>query len=166
MCPLRARFTRFGRLALIAFFWSLLPGSAVFAQQPGIGVRAGVSGDPDQFYFGAHYDTGPIFDRLSFRPNLEVGLGDNQTLVAGNFEFVYWWPIHRHPWSIYAGGGPAVNIFRWDDDHPNHDNGSTDVKPGFNILFGAAHKQGLFVELKLGLLDSPEVKFGVGYAWK
>ena len=154
--------SRFTLVALFAALSLLLSSAPARAQQPGTGVRAGVSGSPDQFYFGAHYDTGPIFDRLSFRPNAEVGLGDNETLVAGNFEFVYWWPIRRHPWSIYAGGGPAVNLFRFSDNR----GGGSDVKPGFNILFGAAHRQGLMVELKLGFIDSPEVKFGVGYTWK
>ncbi len=143
-------------------FALVLFATAAHAQQPGTGVRAGVSGDPDQFYLGVHVDTGPIFDRLSFRPNLEVGLGNGLTSVAGNFEFVYWWPVRSHPWSIYAGGGPAVNIYRHDAEHGNH----TDVQPGFNILLGAAHRGGFFTELKLGLIDSPEVKFGVGYTWR
>ncbi len=154
--------SRFTLIALVAALALLLSGAPARAQQPGTGVRAGVSGSPDQFYFGAHVDTGPIFDRLSFRPNAEVGLGDKQTTVAGNFEFVYWWPIRRHPWSIYAGGGPAVNLFRYSDER----GGGSDVKPGFNILFGGAHRSGFMVELKLGFIDSPEVKFGVGWTWR
>lgn len=34
------------------------------------------------------------------------------------------------------------------------------------MLVGAVHKSGLFAELKLGLIDSPAVRFGVGYAWR
>jgi len=153
---------RLALLMVLVTFLLALTGTAAQAQQPGTGVRAGVSGDPDQFYFGAHFDTGPIFDRLSFRPNAEVGLGDNVTTVAGNFEFVYWWPVRRHPWSIYAGGGPAVNLFRFSESR----GGGSEVDPGFNILFGAAHSRGLFAELKLGFIDSPQVKFGIGYTWK
>ncbi len=154
--------SRFTPIVLLALFSLVLLAAPARAQQPGVGLRAGVSSSPDQFYFGAHYDTGPIFDRLSFRPNAEVGLGDNETLVAGNFEFVYWWPIRRHPWNIYAGGGPAVNLFRFSDER----GGGSDVKPGFNILFGGAHRSGFMVELKLGFIDSPEVKFGVGWTWR
>ncbi len=29
-----------------------------------------------------------------------------------------------------------------------------------------AHRDGFFTELKIGGLDSPEVKIGVGYSWK
>ena len=145
-------------LGAAMFVLVLLTAATARAQQPGTGVRAGVSGDPDQFYFGFHFDTGPIYERLSFRPNAEVGVGNDLTSVSGNFEFVYWWPLRRHPWSIYGGGGPAVNLYRHNDN--------SDVQPGFNILFGAAHSRGLFVELKLGFIDSPEVKFGVGYTWR
>jgi hypothetical protein len=137
----------------------LLPTTAA-AQAGGAGLRAGVSGSPDQFYFGGHIDTGRIAGNLSFRPNVEVGLGDNVTTVAGNFEFVYWFPLRRHAASVYAGGGPAVNFYRYSNDR------GSDTKPGFNLLVGVAHRGGLFGELKIGLLDSPEVKFGVGYTWR
>ena len=58
----------------------LLVGSAVQAvpaysqTQAQAGVRAGVSVDPDQFYFGGHIETTPLVDRLRFRPNVEVGV--------------------------------------------------------------------------------------------
>ena len=47
-----------------------------------------------------------------------------------------------------------------DDDGGNDDN--TNTEPGFNLLVGIAHDRGFFAEFKLGLIDSPEVKFGVG----
>lgn len=126
------------------------------------GVRVGVSASPDQFYFGAHYDTGYVYEHLSFRPNLEVGLGDNRTTVAANFEFAYWFPQRNQPYRFYVGGGPALNIYRY--DLPN--DSSTDAKPGFNLLGGVALRNGLFVEVKGGLIDSPSAKFGIGYTWR
>ena len=122
-----------------------------------MGVRAGVSLDPDQFYFGGHVETDPLVDRLRFRPNAEIGLGDHVTLVALNFEFAYAFPSQQ-AWSLYAGAGPALNIINTDRN--------TEAQGGFNILIGAAHRDGLFVELKVGALDSPNVKFGVGYVFR
>lgn len=147
-------------VALAVILWLGIP-TAASAQQQGVGVRVGVSGTPNQFYFGAHFDTGPFVDQLSFRPNVEIGVGDNVTTVAGNFEFAYWFPIPHQPWSLYAGGGPAVNVYHFGDNR----GGGNDVKPGFNILLGVAHKGGFFGEIKAGLIDSPNVKFGVGYTW-
>src|ERR1041384_5092488 len=95
------------------------------AAQAKAGVRAGVSANPDQFYFGGHVETPPLIDRLRFRPNVEVGVG-NDTLVAFNFEFIY--PFaSRQPWHVYAGAGPAMNWFRA--------NGNSNTGGGFNVLF-------------------------------
>ena len=127
-----------------------------FAQSH-VGIRAGVSGDPDQFFFGGHIETSPLMRHVTFRPNVEVGIGDGLTLVALNLEFVYSIPLDRHPWRVYLGGGPAANIYS---------NGDTDVEPGFNFLVGAQHNRGLFVEFKIGAIDSPDVKFTVGYAFR
>jgi hypothetical protein len=137
------------------------------AQDAGsVGVRAGVSGSPDQVYAGLHYESAPFADQLRFRPNLEIGVGDNQTVVALNFEFAYYIPIEsgrrgrraRNPWSLYVGAGPALVIDRFTND--------TNSGGGFNILIGAQHRQGVFTELKVGMIDSPSVKFGVGYTFR
>ena len=81
--------TRFVRFATVLLIWGAF---ALPAAAQGLGVRAGASVDPDQFYFGGHLDTGPIADRLHFRPNVEIGLGDDVTLVAFNIEFAYFFP--------------------------------------------------------------------------
>jgi hypothetical protein len=129
------------------------------AEAQGPGVRGGVSIDPDQGYFGVHYETGALVDRLHFRPNVEAGLGDDLTTIALNFEFAYKFPT-RSRWQLYAGGGPAINFY----DREGDDNSSTDA--GFNFLFGVENRSGLFFEFKVGVVDSPEVKFGVGYTFR
>ena len=77
------------------------------------GVQAGVSLEPNQFYFGGHVETPPLADLVHFRPNIEIGLGDAVTLVGLNFEFVYRFRTRR-PWGFYAGGGPGT-------EHHGHD---------------------------------------------
>ena len=135
----------------------LLLASATTVAAQGAGVRAGVSVDPDQFYFGGHYETAPLVDRLRFRPNLEVGLGDDVTLIGFNIEFAYVFPT-KNDWQFYAGGGPALNIVDVNDD--------TDTEAGFNFLVGAQTRKGLFFEFKVGLESSPDLKFGVGFTWR
>jgi hypothetical protein len=131
------------------------------AQQPDFGVRAGASVDPDQFYFGGHVDTGGIFDKVSFRPNAEIGLGNNVTTVAANLEFVYWYPVQNQPWSIYAGAGPAAVVY-----HVSFAGiGDTSVQGGFNLVLGARHASGFFAEMKVGFIHSPDFKIGIGYSW-
>ena len=125
------------------------------------GIRGGISVDPDQFYVGGHLETPPLVDRLYFRPNLEVGFGDDLTLLAANMEFVYKFSTRR-ALNLYAGGGPALNILMFDN---NGDNDS-DTEAGFNFLVGMETARGLFFEFKIGAMDSPDLKFGVGYTWR
>ena len=139
---------------LVVFLFSAQAAPAV-AQT--VGVRAGVSIDPEQFYFGGHAETPPLVDRLHFRPNLEIGVGDDRTITALNVEFAYLFPSPE-AWSVYAGAGPALNVIARAGD--------TDSEAGFNVLVGVAHEDGLFGEVKVGTFDSPRLKFGVGYAFR
>jgi len=134
---------------------------APLAQAQDLGVRVGVSIDPDQFYFGGHVESGPIYEDLRFRPNIEIGFGDNRTIVGLNGEFVWPFPVQRGG-TIYAGLGPAINIISFD----NNVMSDTNVEPGLNFLVGFEFDEGYFAELKVGAIDSPDVKFGFGYTWR
>jgi hypothetical protein len=127
------------------------------AAQVRAGVRGGLSIDPDQVFVGGHIETAPLIDRVRFRPNVEVGFGDDVTLTAFNFEFVYAFPS-RGPWHVYAGGGPSVNFFRV-GGHNNTDG-------GFNLLVGAENSRGLFFEGKIGVASGANAKFAVGYTFR
>ena len=129
------------------------------AHAQGPGVRAGVSVDPDQFYFGGHYETGELIDRLHFRPNLEVGVGDDVTTVAANIEVIYKIPVkNRRGTSFYFGGGPAINWYDTDNDF--------DAEAGFNLLGVIEFNERFFFEVKGGLADSPDLKIGIGYTFR
>ena len=144
---------------------SILLGVVVFSSTPALaqdgGIRGGISIDPDQFYFGGHLETAPLVDRLYFRPNVEVGIGDDLTLIGANMEFVYKFSRSRGL-NLYAGAGPALNIFMFDGPGDN----DAETEAGFNILVGAETPKGLFFEFKIGAIDSPDFKFGVGYTWR
>ena len=125
--------------ALVAAAVAML-GMAVPATAQNGGLRAGASGSPDQFYVGAHAEAGPVVEDLLFRPNLEIGIGNDITLVSANFEFVYPFPLGDTDWRFYPGVGPALNIYRFNE--------RTETEGGFNILFGLEHEEGFMLELK------------------
>ena len=125
--------------------------------QAGGGIQGGVSLDPDQVFFGGHLETSPLVDRVRFRPSVDIGLGDDVTLVGFNFDFTYTFTANR-PWNLYAGGGPAVNWIDFDD--------GSDSEGGFNFILGAKQREGMFFEMRIGLIDSPDMKFGVGYTFR
>lgn len=149
--------------ALVRYFFALcvLLAATGVAEAQAPGVRGGVSIDPDQFYFGGHFETDALVDRVHFRPNVEAGLGDDLTTIALNFDFVYKFP-QGNGWRIYAGGGPAINFYRFD----RAGNDQTDSEPGLNFLLGVEQDTGLFFEFKVGAIDSPELKFGVGWSFR
>lgn len=143
-------------VAALVFLAVVASASPAAAQGPG--VRAGVSVDPDQFYIGGHYETAELVDRLRFRPNLEVGFGDDVTTVGINLEAVYKVPLKGSgSKAFYVGGGPAITIF-------DHDNGS-DTEGGLNLLAGLEFGK-VFVEVKGGLFDAPDLKVGIGYTFR
>ena len=135
----------------------LFVASPVLAQPLSTGVRIGASVDPEQFYFGGHLETAPLVDRLTFRPNVEIGVGNDATVIALNFEFAYTFESQR-PWNVYAFAGPALNIIDVHDD--------SDARGGFTLGVGIQHRQGLFGEIKIGTIDSPDFKIGVGYRFR
>jgi hypothetical protein len=140
---------------IVAAALLLLPAPA--QAQDGFGLRTGYSVDPDQFYFGAHFGVGPLVSRLWFRPNLEIGVGDNVTTIAINAELAYWFAT-KSAWKPYLGGGPALNIYDFDT--------GSETQGGLNFLFGVAHSGGFFGEIKVGAFDSPDFKIGFGYTFK
>ena len=142
---------------MLVFGCSLVP--ALASAQIAPGLRAGVSLDPDQFYVGGHLETEPLVERLVFRPNVEVGFGDDVTLAAFNFEFVWKFPRRRGQWAFYAGGGPAINLYQFDGP-------GDDAEAGLNLVGGLENQRGLFFEFKVGVADSPDFKFGVGFTFR
>ena len=99
--------------------------------------------------------------RIEFRSSAS-SFGNSITLIALNAEFTYWVPLRKDPWNVYLGGGPAANIFTSGPVGGR----STDVRPGFNFLAGIAQRSGLFSEIKIGAIDSPSFKFGIGYTFR
>lgn len=131
------------------------------------GLRGGATFDPDQVHVGAHLNGGELFNDGWFIPNIEIGFGDNLTLVALNPELVYKFAKRsRADWGFYIGGGLGLNFYSW-DNRGNGDNSDTEL--GVNFLGGMSRKlsagNDFFVELKLGAADSPDAKVTAGFTF-
>lgn len=129
----------------------------VFAQ--GYAIRGGANVNPDQLYGGVQYALSPIWENLRPTPSVDVGFGNDATLIAVNMDLL----LHsralgrRSVWTALLGGGPAINHYRL----PFYSQTSV----GINAVAALSHTSGWFTEFRLGFLESPDVRFGVGYQW-
>jgi hypothetical protein len=136
--------------ALIVLLWLNTP-----AHAQGIGFQGGATVDPEQAFFGTHFETGELFRNFRFRPGIDGGFGDGYSLATINIEFLYHFELGRSGWSLYQGGGPAVVLLRVNKD--------TSVHAGTFYTFGFAHESGFFTDFKVGNNYAPTLKFAVGY---
>lgn len=140
-----------------AFVVLVLCLSASTASAANFGVRGGLSVNPDQFHVGGHVDVGTIFEPIRFVPNVEIGFGDNLTLVAINGDFLF--DIPEAP--FYVGGEIGVNIVSYDNDLVDGSNSEV----GISVMGGWHFSGPWLLEAKLGLVDSPDFKATVGYTF-
>jgi hypothetical protein len=137
---------------------TLIAGSARSAWAQGYALRSGANVNPDQVSVGGQYELGPVNERFWLQPNADLGFGNDATLLALNFDVVYRKALDsRSFWTGYAGGGPAINWYKL--------LGYSQTEPGANLVGGLMHARGLFTEVRIGFLDSPQLRFGVGYAF-
>ena len=101
--------------------------TAVEAQQGfafhGWGVRGGDSDRPDQFLVGVQADFGELIENLRFEPNVELGVGDDQTILSLSAPVFYRLP-ESGQFDFYGGGGIALGLVDRDEaDEPGEDDG-------------------------------------------
>ena len=116
----------------------------------GWGIRAGLSSDPDQVYAGVHFNLGEFTKDVRFRPTVELGFGDDQTVLQMLAEAHYVFSKFQ-AWKPYLGGGLGLTYVNYDD----HRGDDSDTEGSLNLIGGTETElnQGmkLFFEFKLGL---------------
>lgn len=155
-----------GTLLSLTVLFSLILVQALSAKNVvlGAGGRLGATLDPDQAHLGVQLDLGELAERVRLQPNLELGLGSDQTIVALNPEVVYLFS-KREKWTPYAGGGLGLNVVHY--DKAAQGGSKTDLQVGLNMLGGletmVSTRTRLFFEGKFGVGDSPELKVTFGF---
>lgn len=143
------------RLMLLTITILLIAGTATAAQY---GMRAGLSLSPDQFVVGGQMDLGTVVGDMRVVPNVELGFGNSLTTVAFNGDLIY--DFADSPFSL--GGELGLNI-------ADHSNGGSSTDLGLSVLgdyrLGLASGKTLIMEAKLGLVDSADFKFTVGWSF-
>lgn len=149
------------RLVVTAALACLVLASPSYGQTT-YGVRAGFAADPDQFVVGGHLESPGLTNsgRLRLRPSVEIGVGSDATIVAGNVDFVYVMPFPASEWSTYFGGGPSFNIV-------DEDFAGSDVHGSASFIAGFQNNMGLLLELRVaGGQGATGVKVMAGYVFR
>lgn len=154
-------------LALCALC-ALLPTAAFAAGTfSTFGPRVGFSTGPDQIVFGGQLQMMDVAPDIDLVPSLDFGFGDNTTTVSINGDLHYRFQLSGSKWSPYAGAGIGVHFYSF--DHGNFEDNSV-TRAGGSVVLGAdvptQSGNRFFSELKLGLGDSPDLKFLVGWNFK
>jgi len=128
----------------------------------GIGPRVGLSLQPDQVLVGGHLDVVGLADQVRFRPGAVLGVGDDRVAVALNADVLYRFREQWDVWSPYLGGGPTLR-------HEDHDHGDGDLDAGLALVGGIERGLGsgdrFLVEMRLGVLDGPDLGFMAGWVF-
>ncbi len=136
--------------------------SAAATAANGFGPRLGLTGDPDQVHFGLHLPTLSLAPNFGFMASFEAGVGEDITLFSGNMDFKYVFRTRAGSWRPYAGGGPALHFL-------NRDNTDDSMEVGMGVFGGMqtpTSSGAFFGEVRLGLVDSPDIKFTVGWMFR
>ena len=129
----------------------------------GAGPRVGVTINPDQLHFGGHLDLGDLAPQLMVFPAIEIGVGDNLTVVAPMFDIDYRFRNDWGSWNPYVGAGVGpvfVSAHR----------GGSDSQLGLSMQGGIQRRLTsqsgfMFLEMKFKLVDYPDVKFTLGWCF-
>ena len=148
------------RLLLIAI--ALLLAAPAWAQTEGWGVRFGLSDDPNQLIVGAQYDFGEITNNVHFEPNVELGFGDDFTILSATAA------AHYHFKDVekvrpYAGGGVALAFV--DIDHALVDDSEFEiaVRAIGGVMWPLKHQRDFFVELNINFGDIQDAQLMAGW---
>lgn len=136
----------------------------------GWGPRVGVGDDPDQILVGIHQDLGEFVENLRFQPSLDLGLGDDHTVISGVVPVHYRFP-GRGDAVPYLGGGL---VLAWiDRDRPARgrgggDDSEFDISPLVvgGVEWKAGRRGDALLEIQFATGDAHDIKLMFGWIFR
>ena len=146
----------------------LVPAAAWASAFQTFGPHIGFSTDPSQVVFGGQLQMGDVAPQIDLVPGVDVGVGDDLTVISLNGDFHYRFLVQGMTWQPYAGAGVAFHFVSFDNPGPIGDDSDTFAAGTLIVGADVPTKNGsrFFVEGKLGLGDGPDFKIMAGWHFK
>ena len=74
-----------------------------------VAFAGGLASDPDQVVVGAQFLAGEWISRVAFTPNVELGFGDDFTILSGTAPALYRFRTNSNV-TPYVGGGVTLGF--------------------------------------------------------
>ena len=129
---------------------------------PGVGIRGGITDDPDTFFLGIQAEFQIGRQPLVIEPSLDFGIGEGGAdffSLRGNLHFKYRIRVAPRQ-SVYPLFGPSLYLIHVDDC--NGDCTRTDL--GFDLGFGYSYSR-FSIELGVGVWDVPDITLTLSYTF-
>lgn len=153
--------------ALLAVALLFMPAAAQAQADIGVrrvGIRGGLTVDPDQGHIGLHVNAGNFAPRVRFQPSFEIGFGSDRVVGMINIDAFY--NFDQGGWSPYLGGGLGIGIISRDRGRNDGDD-DVNVEAGVNLVggfeWGEANKY--LLEARVGIGDIPDFKLTIGLSF-
>ncbi len=156
------------RVIMTLAFLVLLPAAASAGPFTYYGPHLGFGQGPDQTVIGGQLQWNGVAPRMAFVPGVDWGFNDISSVLTLNGDFHYQLS-HETTWQPYVGMGAEINAFRRTETEGRNRNETTTTgtDAGGHLILGMATRNRtggrFFTELKLGLGDSPDMKFLLGW---
>jgi hypothetical protein len=132
------------------------------------GPHFGFSSGPSQLVVGGHLEIVDVAPDVDFVPSVDLGFGDNTTLVSINGDLHYRFHVQGQRWQPYAGAGVGIHFYSRDNLGPGRDNSETSAGGHFIVGADVPTKTGsrFFTEIKLGFSGGPDFKALAGWSFR
>jgi len=126
------------------------------------GLRVGLATDPDQVVAGVHFLETRIANNLYLEPNVEIGFGDDHTILAATAPFHYRFQVDAKV-QPYAGGGVTIGFDRIDRPGGDDTNFEIAARATGGIIWKLRGGTEMFAELNLIFDELHDAQVMVGW---
>lgn len=134
----------------------------------GWGPRVGLGSDPDQLILGVHWDVGLLTPHLRLVPNLELGLGDDHTILSTTVPLHYVFREVDASFFPYVGGGLTLGFVN--HDPPGGGDDEDDLEAALRAIGGMewrlSGQTNFFTEANLEFGDIHDLQLLAGWTFR